>query len=352
MPMARAAMSAGYEVALAARPSEAGPLIAAEGIRLIPLDLKRGALNPAHVLREAAEMRRLLRREQPDILHLIALKTILVGGFAALFANVPAVISAITGLGFLGIGGTRKVTLIRWMLWPLLGMLLGRSNSWILVENEDDARTFGLHNPSRIIQIGGAGIDPEHFAELPLPDRRPVTAAVVSRMLWSKGIDTVVAAQGLLRQRGVELNLTLAGAVDPDVPNALSEATLEQWSTQPGIRWIGRQADVRAVWRDADIAVLASRGGEGLPRVLLEAAACGRPIITTNVPGCRDFVRSGNEGLVVAPDDPHALADALQKLSSDVVLRRRMGSAARARVLSGYTEKQVSDRVVELYNRI
>jgi glycosyltransferase involved in cell wall biosynthesis len=146
------------------------------------------------------------------------------------------------------------------------------------------------------------------------------------------------------------LDLTLAGPIDQGNPNALAKATLDQWSAEPGIRWIGPEADVRTVWRDADIAVLASRGGEGLPRALLEAASCGRPIVTTDVPGCREFIRDGEEGFVVPPDDPNALADALQKLAQDGDLRRRMGKAARARVLSGYTERQVADTVVELYS--
>lgn len=176
-----------------------------------------------------------------------------------------------------------------------------------------------------------------------------MTAAVVARMLWSKGIDTVVDAHRLLRQRGVTLNLTLAGPVEEGIPNAFAQAVLERWNAEPGIRWIGRQADVRTVWRDTDIAVLPSRGGEGLPRALLEAAACGRPMITTDTPGCRDFVRSGEDGLIVPPDDPPALADALQTLALDRDLRRRMGQAARARVLAGFTERQIADTVVALY---
>jgi glycosyltransferase involved in cell wall biosynthesis len=348
--MARAAMTAGFRVTLAARLGDVAPMIAAEGIGLIDLAMKRGTLNPLDALGEIARVRRLLRQERPDILHLIALKSILVGNLAALFAEVPAIINSITGIGLLGIGGSGKMALARRLLWPLISALLGRSNSWILVDNADDARTLGRHGRDRITQIGGAGVDPDHFAELPLSDGPKVTAAVVARMLWSKGIDTTVEAQRRLRQRGVELDLTLAGPIDRDNPNALSQATLEAWSTAPGIRWIGPRADVRTVWRDADIAVLASRGGEGLPRALLEAAACGRPIVTTDVPGCREFVRDGAEGFVVPPDDPDALADALQKLALDGDLRRRMGRAARARVLSGYTERQVAETVVKLYS--
>ena len=349
LPMARVAMRAGYEVSLAARLGAAAPEIAAEGVRLIPLELKRGTLNPVHVLREVMRLRELLRQEGPDILHLIALKSILVGGFASLLAPVRSVVNSVTGVGFLGVGGSLKTALVRPVLWPVMRALLGRKNSWVLVENKEDARMLG---GDRVVQVGGSGVDPDYFAELPLPGGPVVTAAVVARMLWSKGLDTTVEAHRLLRRRGVEVNLTLAGPVDRETPNALSEGTLKEWSAESGIRWIGPQTDVRRVWRDADIAVLASRGGEGLPRALLEAAACGRPIITTDVPGCRDLVRSGTEGLVVPPGDPRALADALEKLALDPELRRRMGAAARARILAGYTEEQIADTVVRLYDKV
>lgn len=143
LAMARAAMAAGFRVALAAQLGDAAPSIEAQDIRLIPLELQRGTLNPAHVLGECAQMVRLLRHERPDILHLIALKPIVVGGLADLAAPAPAVINSITGLGFLGIGGGGKVALARALLWPLISRLLGRANSWILSDNADDARILG-----------------------------------------------------------------------------------------------------------------------------------------------------------------------------------------------------------------
>lgn len=352
LPMARAAMAAGYRVALAARLGAAAPGLAAEGIRVIPLRLRRGSLSLAHVASETAAVRRLIRRERPDILHLVALKPILIGGLAARVAPVPAIVNSVTGIGFLGIGGSLKVSLARALLWPVLRRLLGRGNCWILSDNKDDAASLGRNCRNSVTCVGGAGVDPDQFAALPLPDAPVVAAAVVARMLWSKGIDTAVAAQRLLRARGIEVKLTLAGPVEEGIPNALPRATLEAWSAEPGIEWVGRQSDVRTVWRDADIAVLASRGGEGLPRALLEAAACGRPMITTDVPGCRDFVRHGVEGLVVPPGDAQALADALEGLAQDSALRHRMAAAARARVLAGYTEREVAAAVLALYDRI
>ena len=350
LPMARAARAAGFEVALATRLRKAAPALAAEGIRLLPLELGRAAADPRAVAREVRATRRLLRAERPDILHLVALKPVLVGGLAALGLPLRGVVHAVTGVGIVGIERGARAMLTRVLLRAAIGPLLRRKNAWVLVENAADARSFGRPPPARVRQVGGAGIDPEHFAPLPPPAR--ASAAVVARMLWSKGIDTAVAAQERLARRGMALELALAGPVDADNPNGFSAATLAEWAARPGVRWLGRVGDVRAVWRDAAIAVLASRGGEGLPRSLLEAAACGRPIVTTDVPGCRDFVRAGIEGLVVPPDDPAALADALATLAADPELRRRMGEAARARVLAGYTETQVGAAVAALYRAI
>jgi glycosyltransferase involved in cell wall biosynthesis len=347
--MARAAMKAGFEVALAARAGDAARAIAADGIRVIPIALSRGTLNPFRVLQEMVALRRLFLRERPDILHLIALKAIFVGGLAAAFAGKCPIVNSVTGIGFLGVAESRRMALVRAMLWPAFVALLGRPNSWILSDNRDDAERLGRKAQHPVTVVGGAGVDPDYFTVLPAPNGHPVGAAVVARMLWSKGIDTAVEAQAMLRERGIDLSLTLAGPDEQDIPNALSRRVLEEWSRRPGIRWIGRQSDVRAVWRDADIAVLATRGGEGLPRALLEAAACGRPIVTTDVPGCRDFVRDGIEGFVVPPGDPRALADALAKLARDADLREKMGRNARARIFEGFTEQQASDAVVKLY---
>jgi glycosyltransferase involved in cell wall biosynthesis len=352
LPMARAAMRAGFEVILAARLSDAARELTDEGIQTIPIDLQRGALNPAHILREAIAVRRLLKRYRPDILHLIALKPMLVGNFGALLAEQPAVVNHVGGVGFVGVGKGAKIVFARRLLWLILRTLLARRNSWVLVENDDDGNNLGRYCRNPVTRVGGAGVDPDHFTALPPPSGNSVSAAVVSRMLWSKGIDTVVEAQRRLWHRGVRINLTLAGRVERGLPNALSKEVIDSWAELPGIRWIGHQPDVRTIWRDADIAVLASRGGEGIPRVLLEAAACGRPIITTDVPGCRDFVRTGVEGLVIPPDDPDALADALERLAGNPELRHQMGHAARARVLGGHTENQVSDHIVQLYKLI
>jgi glycosyltransferase involved in cell wall biosynthesis len=168
-------------------------------------------------------------------------------------------------------------------------------------------------------------------------------------MLWSKGIDLVVEAVRQARAKGVPVELSLYGAPDPSNPKAIPEATLREWSAEPGIAWHGATRDVAAVWRDHHVACLPSRGGEGLPRTLLEAAACGRAIVTSDVPGCRTLVRHDVEGLIVPPDDAASLGKALAALAGDPQRVARMGEAARARVLDGFTERDVMESVKQLY---
>jgi glycosyltransferase involved in cell wall biosynthesis len=168
-------------------------------------------------------------------------------------------------------------------------------------------------------------------------------------MLWSKGIDVAVEATRLARAAGADVELSLFGAPDPSNPKALREADLRAWSAEPGIAWHGPSADVAAVWRGHHVACLPSRGGEGLPRTLLEAAASGRAVVTTDVPGCRRLVRDGLEGRIVPPGDPGALAAAFLALAADPAGVARMGEAARRRVLDGFTERDVMEGVKALY---
>jgi glycosyltransferase involved in cell wall biosynthesis len=221
-----------------------------------------------------------------------------------------------------------------------------------LFENPDDPALLGLDpaNP-RVTLVGGAGIDPEGLSPRPLPPHPPLKVAVVARMLWSKGIDLAVEAVRLARSRGELVELSLYGAPDPSNPKAIPESTLKEWSGEPGIAWHGQTADIAAVWREHHLCCLPSRGGEGLPRSLLEAAACGRAILTSDVPGCRTLVRDGIEGRLVPPNDAAALADGLTALARDPALVARMGGAARARVLDGFTERDVMDGVKRLYAR-
>lgn len=352
LPMARAARELGWRVTVVARVRDHRAAIEAVGARVVALEAERRSLNPLAVWRALRTLRQVLRAQRPDIVHCIALRSIVLGGFAA--PRGAGVVYALTGLGFLGARRDFVGRAARWCVRGLRRGFLDGPRTRYLFENEDDAIALGLDpgDRTRVALAGGAGVDPAQFAADP-PEAAPeLRIAVVARMLWSKGIDIAVEAVTLARAAGAPVSLSLYGAPDPSNPRAVPEETLREWSALPGVTWHGPTRDVAGVWRGHDVACLPSRGGEGLPRTLLEAGASGRAIVTTDVPGCRRLVRDGIEGLVVPPGDSAALARAFISLANDREAVRSMGRAARQRVEDGFTERHVMETVKALYREL
>jgi glycosyltransferase involved in cell wall biosynthesis len=171
-------------------------------------------------------------------------------------------------------------------------------------------------------------------------------------MVRFKGIADLVAASEQLQSRGVAHRLLLAGTPDTTNPAVISEAELAEWDRQPQIEWRGHVADVRSLWAEAHVAALASHGGEGLPKTLLEAAACGRPVVATDVPGTREVVQHDRTGLLVPPRRPDLLAAALERLVLDAEERRRFGAAGRALVERELSLRSVAEHTLSLYRRL
>jgi glycosyltransferase involved in cell wall biosynthesis len=349
LPMARAARELGLAVTVVTRVRSHRDIIEATGAKVIPLEAERRSLNPMAAGYTAGQLAAILKAEKADLVHCIALKSILIGGFAAAMSGVSRRVYALTGSGFLG-ARADTVSRLSQRAVRLLVRGLETPKTRYLFENTDDPKLLGLDPASpRITILGGAGIDPVVLQPEPLPAQPPLKVAVVARMLWSKGIDVAVEAVRAARAKGGAIELSLYGAPDPSNPKAIPEDTLKAWSTEPGITWHGVTQDIAAVWQNHHVACLPSRGGEGLPRTLLEAAACGRAIVTTDVPGCRTLVRDGVEGRLVPSGNTASLAEALLTLSAQPDLVARMGEAARARVLDGFTERDVMDNVKQLY---
>lgn len=352
LPQARAARDAGFQVAVATRVDAHGDLIRGEGFALHPLGWRRGSISPFGAVASILEVAGLYRRVRPDIVHHVSQKSILIGSIAARLAKVTCVVNALTGLGFLFVASTAKARALRAVLVPVLRNVASRPGVRFLVENPDDGATLrrlDVVPTDRIVLIKGSGVDVGHYEAMAEPASGPVVVGCATRMLRIKGVGDVVAAFRLLRARGSSACLLLAGASDPENPAAIPEAELRAWANEPGIEWLGHVSDVRQVWGRAHIAVLASLGGEGIPMSLMEAAACGRPLVATDVPGCREIVVQDETGLLVPPRDPAGLADALQAMVADAALRQRCGAAARARVTNGLDAGTVGRETVAVY---
>jgi glycosyltransferase involved in cell wall biosynthesis len=352
LPQARAARDAGFLVSVATRVTAHGDLIRGEGFALHPLQWRRGSINPFAAFGSIFEVAGLYRRERPSIAHHISQKPILIGSIAARLARVPRIVNALTGLGFLFAASTLKARILRAFLVPVLRNIASRPRVRFLVENPDDGemlKRLSIAPDHRILLIKGSGVDVGHYESLPEPATPPVVIGCATRMLRIKGVHDVVAAFRLLRARDSRARLLLAGASDPESPAAIAEAELRAWADEPGIEWLGHVSDIRQVWGRVHVAVLASLGGEGIPMSLMEAAACGRPLVATDVPGCREIVVQGETGLLVPPGDPVRLADALQAMTDSRELRQRCGNAARKRVVNGLDAGTVGRETVAVY---
>lgn len=354
LPMARAARDAGFGVSVATRCTDHAAQIRDHGFDLHPLRWRRRAMDPLSAARDIAEIAGLYAELKPDLVHHVALKPVVYGTMAATLAKTPRVVNALTGLGFaFGSRGTRAVAAGH-LARLALRRALHRPGGVVVVQNQRDAERLdaeGLADPAAIRLVRGSGIDLSRFVPLPEP-AGPFTIGYVGRMLADKGVPTLLDAHERVRARGLDVHLLLAGAPDRENPTSLSEAELRSRTARPGIEWSARVDDVREVWRRCHVAVLASRH-EGLPLALLEAAACGRALIASDVSGCRELAEHGVNALVVRPDDPAALADAIARLALDPTLRRSLAARSRERVVAaGMGVDSIGDRMVSIYREL
>lgn len=350
LQLAKAALSQGYDVAIATRVGRHGDVIRDAGIRLIPFELSRRGGNP---LAEIWSLFRLYRREQPDLIHHVAMKPVFFGSIAAKLAGQAGQVNAIAGLGWLFTSSSRFARLIRPIVSSAMAHLLNCRHSLTIVQNMEDGEVLKHAGVAaeHIRLIPGAGVNTNLFC----PARnlnQPPCVMLAARMLWSKGVGEFVAAARLLAMRGVEARFLLVGEPDPANPAAIPVAKLREWHGQFGVEWFGRREDMPSVWQSAHIACLPSYYREGLPKCLLEAAACGLPIVTTDSPGCREVIVDGREGLLVPPKNVEALADAIEHLIRHPELRKQMGDKARERAIRVFSEDQVIRATLSVYAQV
>lgn len=351
LPMAHAARAAGYEVHVATHLNGEGARIEAEGFHLHALDWRRGSFNPLDLVNIVRQVRALYRQLQPDLVHHVALQPSIIGSLAATGMSFPR-LNALAGLGFGFTSMTPKALLLRPVLSALLRVLFKRPQAAVLVQNPDDRAAMAslAMSADRIFTVPGSGVDTDRLKPLPEP-AGPFTAGFVGRLLDDKGVRTLVEAHDLLMLRSEAVQLLIAGDRDPANPTSIDEREIESWKTRPGLEVLGFVEDISKVWARAHVAVLPSRR-EGLPKSLLEAAACGRAIVATDVPGCREIARPGVNALLVPADDPVALADAITTLARDPQLRQHFAAAGRLLVENEFSSAQIGRQIVAVYDHL
>jgi glycosyltransferase involved in cell wall biosynthesis len=342
LPMARAARDAGFEVHVATRVSGGAAAIEAERFTLHPIPFARGSLSPLAAIATIATLRRVRRDVKPALNHHVALQACVLGMLATL-GQPAACVNAFIGLGYLFTSDNGKVRIVRKLVGLLLRYLVNRNNCITLVQNPDDMaalQSLGI-DKSRIALIAGSGVDTDRFTPVPEPGGAP-TFGFVGRLLNDKGIRTLIAAHRLLRMRVPDARLLIAGTPDPANPASVTEAEARSWNNQPGIAWF---------WAKVHVAVLPSRR-EGLPLSLMEAAACGRAMIASDVPGCREVVLHEQTGVLFPVDDAVKLADAMARLAADPQLRARYATTGRKLVVERFAADIVGRQIIALYCRL
>lgn len=357
--LALAAQSSGYEVLLVSPPGEYGERLRHLGLRWQPLPrMDRRSLNPLRELQLLLSLVVLFRHERPALVHGFTIKCAVYGSLAAQLARVPARVNAVAGLGYVFASSDRKARWLRPMVRAMLHLALRGRRTRLILQNPDDQMMFqqsGLIELDRVDLIPGSGVDCVRFS--PCADggstpRSQPCVLLAARLLWDKGVGEYVEAARLLRSAGRSVRFLLAGTPDPGNPAAVPESILHQWVDEGVIEWLGHVDDTSELFRSVDIVALPTYYREGLPKSLIEAAACSLPLVTTDMPGCREVVTNEVDGLLIPPHDAGALAQAIARLIDSPGLAARLGAAARLKALANFDERLVIERTLAVYREL
>lgn len=354
LPIGRAAVARGFEVHLAALVDGREAEILDAGIQIHPLPVDRTGLSPAKDARLFGTICRLIRRLRPDLVHNVTIKPVLYGAMAARLCGVPAVVNAISGLGYVfeGTSGARR--LLRHAVQAAYRVALAHPNSVVIFQNRESREHFlraRLTVASKAALIRGSGVDVASYLPSPEPAGEPVVL-FPARLLRAKGVNEFVEAGRRLRAAGIPARFVLAGGIPAHNPDAVAPETVEGWVRQGLVEWLGHCDNMPARFAASHIVCLPSFYYEGLPKALAEAAAAGRPIVTTHTPGCNDVVIDGVNGRLVPPRDVDALVRALQSLLTDPAARHRMGAAGRLRAVAEFSVQGVVERSLAVYGSV
>ena len=354
LPLALAARAAGFDVHVAASDSDrdSATRIADTGLPFHPIQLSQHGINPLTELRTLRCLRSLYRRLQPDLLHHVSVKPVLYGGIAARLSGGRPVVHALSGLGYLFVNQSAKARLLQMLSRPAFKIALAGENTRVIFQNPDDRRLFaerGLVERGKTRVIRGSGVDENRFRMSEEELAGPPVVLFAGRLLWQKGLGEFVELARRLRGRA---RFQVAGYEERSSPQNVPASQLTAWQADGLIEWLGARDDMPSVYAGSNIVCLPSTYGEGVPKVLIEAASCARACVTTDTPGCREIVRQQVNGLLVPPHDIDALAGAVERLVDNPAKRKRMGEAGRKIVLESFTLRQVLDETIALYEEL
>lgn len=354
LPIACAARDAGFEVIVATRVQNYAKRIIQEGFKLIPIGLRRTIRNPLKEIISIMELIKIYITERPDIVHHVGIKPVLYGTFAARATRIPAIVNAFAGMGYVFSSSQTQAKMFKFIISKAFKLILNIRNGSVIIQNPDDLE---LLVKSKMIKrkylslIKGSGVDPNRFLMKPeVPGK--IVIVLAARMLWDKGINEFVEAAKYLLNTGIKARFVLMGKVDLDNPGSIPVTKLKEWHENGVIEWWGYKENMPTIFSQAHIVCLPSFYGEGVPKVLIEAASCGRAIVTTDTPGCREIVRHGENGLLIPKHDAQALADAIKQLIQNPFLRKQMGKRGREIALKEFSVDKVISETLALYKKL
>ena len=348
----------GWQVVLVSPPGDYGPQLRQAGFEWVPFAFSPGGLNPVREASVIARLARLYRLLRPTVVHHFTIKCVIYGSLAARLIPRTAVVNAVTGAGYAFSQQDATAKLLRQPVEWAYRMALSGKDSRVVFQNSADRDMFlraGLVDERRVRLIRGSGVNCERFrppsSELERDDGK-VKVLLATRLLRDKGVFEFAEAAETMRRRYPNAEFLIAGSLYPDNPTSLTKVELDEIVEQGIVRYLGNVSEMPELLRSVDIVVLPTTYAEGTPRILIEAAASGRPVVATDIPGCRGLVESGRTGFLVAPKDAEALVKALESLLDDSGLRRRFGKAGREVVLRGFEESIVLRDTLNLYREL
>lgn len=356
LPLARKIADRGNTVVLVSPEGQYGPKLKSEGFRWIPIYMARRSINPFSEIRSIYTLTKLYKKERPDLVHHFTIKCVIYGSIAARLTGVHGIVNAVAGLGHVYVSNQLSAKLLKRLVAFLMRISINSPCCRLILQNPDDYNFFlnnGLVSNDKMKIIRGSGVNTHKFRPRhPIKNRERIKVLMATRMLWKKGVKEFIDAAKLLKSSGRHIDLILAGAPDNGNPASVPHSYLIKCGKNKVIEYLGHVEKMEKLMNEVDVVVLPTTYGEGVPRILLEAASSGLPIIATNVPGCREIVEHQKNGLLIKTKDVNALAEAIQYLAERPHERSRMGAEGRKKVLKEFDEEIVIKKTLDVYEEL